>query len=354
MTLSDNLWRNYVAQLGAAMGIRDANLFKVDTGLSAADWAVLDTTGLPPKPKLGQSIAANVFARSDPMPRWAPASYERGNGFHDMYAAFLDNLKPSAAASKAQTQAKQYMMSDPPMGKTPAGPEFPAYSITPDLGDWYTNALQTLAGGQAPQLNFTVTAGSSPREGLGATLGNSQVKLGADAPGEAGVKMPFFGSVDIVAPVISGPRDFRSTAPTIIESAPELTLTYTAQALAVFSVAAGAWYNSSMLAIYWDQIKPGSPLANKPLFGEDGLLNLTVGTIIVALQRSVTISGPAAQLDSLQAVHFTPGPGQTVVGGFSFDRDPAQTTAAAGNDAFVLKDNGNIPYVIGLGTNLLG
>lgn len=357
MTVSDNLWRAYIAELSNALGIHDPSFFKIDTGLSAADWEGIDFTGLPPKPSnLGQPISGNIYGWADPMPRWAPASYERGNSFHDMYVAFLNNLTPSAAVTAALWQSSQFLMSDPTSGAAAPGRTFPAYSISPSLSVWYTGALQTIALSQKPALSFTVTASATPRKPA-AGLANARLATPHTAdPSEGGVDMPFLSFRGGAVFGVGGPSTAPKTAQIAIapQTATSLTLSYTAQALQMFNVAPDGWYNSAFPAIYGDQIAPETPLAGKPLFGPKGLLSLTVSRIVVAFGRSVTIAGSPSQIAAIQTAHGTLGSGASVIGGFTFDLDPSQTTMASGTDTFVLMDNGNIPYVIGLVTNAIG
>jgi hypothetical protein len=127
-----------------------------------------------------------------------------------------------------------------------------------------------------------------------------------------------------------------------------LSLRHTAQSLATFAVSRGGWYDSSMLAIYADQIDPNSPLAKKPLFGPDGLLNVTTANVVVALRGSVTITGSQSQIARMRTAQGGS------IGGFAFDPGPSRTAAEEGGGSFVMKDNTDTPYVIGIGVDVLG
>ena len=72
-----------------------------------------------------------------------------------------------------------------------------------------------------------------------------------------------------------------------------MTMTYTAQAIGVFTVTSGAWYDEAMIAGFYDQLSPNSAFAknHKPLFGDGGLLNLRASQIYVALRRSIVLTG---------------------------------------------------------------
>jgi hypothetical protein len=343
MSASDALWQAYVARLSAAVGI-ERQLFKIGTGLTAADWEVLDTTGLPPTPKnLGQPLPQLIFSWGDPMPLWAPANYARGHSFYSMYCRFLQSLKPSAAAREGLEQAKQYTMPDPASGRS-----FPAYTISSSLYSWHISALQTEAGNKPPMLDFTVTADTAIRDAA------PLVRLAAEPPvprgsGEGGVNMPFLRLVEpshtnrLVAGIMPGPAEKIVG----LGGAGGLSLHYTAQSLAAFTVSPGGWYDDTMLAIYADQIDPESPLANKPLFGPNGLLNATTMNVVVALRRSVTITGSRSQIAQMRTAQGGN------IGGFAFDPGLSRTAEGGGGDTFVMQDNTNTPYVIGIGVNVL-
>ena len=153
---SPSLWQQFIAELSQWAAI-DQNLFKLASGLVAADWDVLDTTGLsPPPPNLGEPVAENIHEWADPMPKWAPASYTPGYGFSDMYRAYLGALKPSPSVKKALARSMQFRMPDPKTGP------YASYTIAPSLSAWYVAALQAQAGGAQPQLDFTIASSSTP------------------------------------------------------------------------------------------------------------------------------------------------------------------------------------------------
>lgn len=362
---SPSLWKQFTAELSQYAGI-DQNLFKLASGLVAADWEVLDTTGLPPTPpNLGQPVSASIFDWADPMPTWAPASYTPGNGFSDMYRAFLGTLKPSPPVKAAIARSTQYRMPDQATGP------YAGYTIALGLWGWYVAALQAKAGGEAPQLNFTITAAATPKVAAAAGLANAALaqvrsvpsapapaRASRDArpPGSSGVGMPFLR----VDPQSPGPAIARRRAaphagigpqtPTV--SATDMSIRYQAQSLGKFFVHPGAWYDSSMLAIYNDQIMPGSALAGKDLFGEHGLLNLTTNALVVAYRRSVTLSGPSTEIARFKSA--LQGGSTVSAGGFAFH--PKSSTIASGNSntTLVIADNTNTPHVIGIGIQIMG
>jgi hypothetical protein len=103
-----------------------------------------------------------------------------------------------------------------------------------------------------------------------------------------------------------------------------------------------------MLAIYADGIDPKSPLAKKPLFGPNGLLNATTANVVVALRRSVTITASQSQIAEMRTAQGGN------IGGFAFDPGRSRSAAGGGGDRFVMQDNTDTPYVIGIGVNVLG
>jgi hypothetical protein len=332
MSASDALWQSYIAQLSAAVGI-EKRLFKVSTGLVAADWEVLDTTGLGPAPaNQGQRLSGRIYGWGDPMPRWAPAYYAVGNSFYDMYRAFLASLKRSSATDAALQRAQQYTMTDPAEGTS-----FPAYTISPSLYSWYKSALQAEAGNKPPMLDFTVAADTVMRNAAPVARLAAEPPV-SQGPGEGGVNMPFLTLLE--------PSDTNEIVG--LAGGDGLSLRYTAQSLATFAVSRGGWYDSSVLAIYADQIDLSSPLAKKPLFGPDGLLNVTTANVVVALRRSVTITCSRSQIAQMRTAQGGN------IGGFAFDPGQSRTAAEGGGGSFVMKDNTDTPYVIGIGVDVLG
>jgi len=76
--------------------------------------------------------------------------------------------------------------------------------------------------------------------------------------------------------------------------------------------------------------------------------------VVVALRRSVAITGSPTQICRIAAVHAGDGPGASVIGGFAFQPGRSRTAGADGGGTFVLQDNRDTPYVIGIGINVLG
>ncbi|MEI4235289.1 hypothetical protein [Roseovarius sp. D22-M7] len=327
---------------------------------------MLDTTGLPPTPpNLGQPVAASIFDWADPMPTWAPASYTPGNGFSDMYRAFLGALKPSPPVKAAIARSTQYRMPDQATGP------YAGYTIAPSLSAWYVAALQAETGGKAPQLDFTIRSAAGPMAAAvlpQAALAQARVTPVTAAaaptrmtghprpPGSGGVEMPFL----CIDPPTPGPAIARRLAPspggpgpqTPSVSAARMSIRYEAQSLSKFFIHPGGWYDSSMLAIYDDQIMPSSPLAKKDLFGEKGLLNLTTNALVVAYKRSVTLNGPSSEIAKFKSA--LQGGSTVSAGGFAFHPGTDSVASSNSDTTLRLADNTNTPHVIGIGIQIMG
>lgn len=131
-----------------------------------------------------------------------------------------------------------------------------------------------------------------------------------------------------------------------------MSIRYQAQSLGKFFVHTGGLYDSSMLAIYNDQIMPGSALAGKDLFGENGLLNLMTHALLVAYRRSVTLTGPPSKIATFKSA--LQGGSTVSAGGYAFQPKTASVASGGSDTTLVLADNTNTPHVIGIGIQIMG
>jgi len=220
---------------------------------------------------------------------------------------------------------------------------WPAYSITPDLNQWYVSALQTLTSDAPPAISMTITLDDSHTTDL---VTSSFLDVSAGASYDS-----FFwgGSASASYSQANAAQDYTS----LVQG---MTMTYSAQAAQLFNVSPGNWFNSSMVADFYDQISPASALANKPLFGADGVLNLRTGQLLVVFKPSVTLTSDTASIQALYATMKQNSSASFTIGGFCWS---AQASSAQGKSSFssdvtlsadgtsvTIVDNTNAPKVI--------
>lgn len=223
------------------------------------------------------------------------------------------------------------------------GTLWPAFNITPGLNDWYVSALQTLSSGAAPAISMEIKLDDSHTTGL---VTSSYLDVSASGSYDA-----FFwgGSASTSYSQSSNAQDYTS----LVQN---MSMTYTAQAAQLFSIAPGSWFNSSIIADFYDQISPTSALANKPLFGEDGILNLRAGKLLVVLKPSVTLTSDKTSIQALYSAMSQNSTSSISIGGFcwsgqanasqgasSFSND---VTMSADGTSVTITDNTNSPKVI--------
>ena len=138
----------------------------------------------------------------------------------------------------------------------------------------------------------------------------------------------------------------------------DMTMRYTAQAAQLFTVTPGNWYNSSMLSDFYDQISPNSALANKQLFGANGVLNLRTGQILVVLKPSVTLTSSQEKIKALYAQMQQNSSSSISIGGFCWSaqanhaqgasRFSSDVTMSSDGTSVTITDNTNSPKVLGI------
>ncbi len=225
------------------------------------------------------------------------------------------------------------------------GALYPAFSITSGLNDWYVSALQTLASGAAPAIDMTFTLDDSHSTGL---VTSSFLDVSAGVSYDA-----FFwgGSASASYSQSQGAQDYTS----LIQG---MTMTYKAQAAQLFSISPGTWFNSSILSDFYDQISPTSALANKPMFGDGGMLNLRSGQVLVVLKPSVTLTSDKSSMQAFYKQMSQNSSSSVSIGGFcwSAQANHAQGASSFSNDvtmsadgtSVTITDNTNSPKVLGV------
>ncbi len=225
------------------------------------------------------------------------------------------------------------------------GSIYPLYTVTPDLNAWYLSALQTLTNGSPPAININLTLDSSDSTSL-QTSSYLDVAAG-------GHYSSFFwgGSASASYSQSQGAQDYTS----LIEG---MSMTYTAQAAQLFGIVPGNWYNSSITADFYDQISPNSALANKPLFGPNGMLNLRTGQVLVVLKPSVTLTASKESMQALYRQMQQQSSSSFSIGGFcwSAGASHAQGSSSFASDvkmsadgtSITITDNTNSPKVLGI------
>jgi hypothetical protein len=244
--------------------------------------------------------------------------------------------------SGAQTQA----VLSPGAGNTltgPSGAAYPSYLVPSSLNGWYVSALQSLADGSPPAIDFTITLDDADSSGIGTNSyfgGSAAVSYGTFVWG---------GSAAASYSQSKGAQKYDALAQ-------GLKLTYKAQAAALFTFNIGTWYNSAMPSMFSDQISPGSALGNKKLFGRDGVLNLRTSQVLVVLRPSVTLTGSKQTISTLNTQFSQQSAASLSVGGFFWS---ASANASQGRSVYTadckissdgtsltLTDNTNAPKVI--------
>lgn len=233
----------------------------------------------------------------------------------------------------------------------PDGTLYPAYSITGDLNDWYVSALQTLASGAPPAISMKFTLDESNSSSL-------QTSSFLDVSGGASYDSFFWGgSASASYSQSQGAQDYTS----LVEG---MTMTYTAQAAQLFSITPGPWFKSSMISDFYDQISPNSALANKPLFGDGGVLNLRAGQILVVLKPSVTLTSNSASIQALYQQMKQNSSSSFTIGGFCWSANAnhaqgkssfsSDVSTSADGTSITITDNTNAPKVLGIVPIALG
>ena len=347
------LWKMFSLAL-AAKSVRglDVDRFKICSGLAVADWEYINYTGLPSTGIPGSKIAENIYAWGDSMPDYASAYYLPGRSLFDQYTAFLNALKVSprdeASVEAARNKLKLAEMKDS------AGNVWPAYRISPGLNDFMESSLQSVAQAKAKQIRFSLTL---PAE----CATNSFLPCDLSTP-ESNRDTPFLGIDQSASETVIARQLPASHCATLRQSISNFDkdknqlaqprIDFEAQSMQIFKVSAAPWFDSGILSGFYDQIDPASALANKALFGSDGLINIRTTQILVAIGRKVTMHLATADLDKCKRIATTPGRSLLNVGGFCFDSE--QTDIVGQDDTFILSDNTNAPYVVGVISDILG
>jgi hypothetical protein len=225
------------------------------------------------------------------------------------------------------------------------GTLYPGFSITSGLNDWYVSALQSISSGLAPAINLTITLDDSSSSSL------TQSSY-LDVSGSASYNAFFWGgSASASYSQSQGAQDYTS----LVEG---MSMTYTAQAAQLFSIAPGPWFNSSILSDFYDQISPNSALANKPLFGAGGMLNLRAGQVLVVLKPSVTLKSSKSSIQALYTQMSQNSSSSISIGGFCWSAQANQAqgsskfssdvTLSADGTSVTITDNTNSPKVLGV------
>lgn len=371
-----DLWQWFLAGFRSAGFALDAHTFKITTGLNPAQWEVYDALGLttsPPPPPKGTVLASRVFNWSDKMPKYAPTEYQPGNSFFDQYSAYVKTLKPQADSDKrnvdsalAQLADQKNTMKDPMTAQ-----QYPRYTISPGLNDFYLSALQSSVSNQ-PAINFTIpltaSTGAPSTSHVARTLKRGagtpvvqpvsvpkakaapELRRAATLVGKPNVSTSFIGGKRTTLAIKASASALRSlTARTPVQPQPGVptTVTFTVQAVQMFMVRPGPWYNSAMVSLYSSLLDPNSVLAKQPVFGEDGFLNLKTYQILVGYKRKVTITG------DLSLVGGALDPGNDFhIGGFYFGANSTATKTTSSGIAY--EDNTNLLYIMGVVVNHLG
>ena len=233
-----------------------------------------------------------------------------------------------------------------------AGDALPYYTIESGLNAWFQSVLANDSGD--PQVHFAITLNQS-KEVIDdkSSFFNTSGEFG----GGGFLEDFFFG--------VEGNASYsKSSKSTNFSSLMEnMELTYTAQGMQAFTVTPGSWYNSAIVSDFYDQIDPNSALANKPLFGPSGNLNLRSAQILVVFRPTITIKGDKASISKITSTFDEHSSWNFSVGGFFADilgaegdghgsqgKSAYSATTETSDDgtSITIKYNTNAPRVIGV------
>lgn len=378
--LTQAMWDKFVLALcetSAGRGL-DPKTVMPTSGLTNADWEVMDITGLPSNsanpPTKGALIVPALEQWANTMPEWSPNYVPSSRSFYDQYVAFLTSIQLKggnaalqqiadgyatnlanartklttdrtnmftawttfntaqnaipedsrttyaqwyqdnwAATILADTQGVQMQagLYDQAMANV-GGPDFPTintartraqlttgnsvmynnllyplYTVTPKLNDFYVEALQTLARNDPPQINKLTIKLSDDN-----SAANAQSSyLSTSAQGSYSGFL-WGGSASVAYSQSRGAQKYDS----LVQG---LEMVYSAQAARMFNITLGPWYNSAMISGFANQISPNSALANKPMTGEGGFLNIRASQLLVVFRPSVTLTGSKQTIAAL-------------------------------------------------------
>jgi len=333
-------------QIATALGVKasDAqkNLSKTQMDMITA-WGAFDTAqkNLPPSAQMtyatwyNTNYASTVVAAQNAL-KAAEANYNAalqkvGGPDYQTLSNALTKVSLAAGSGNAITDA--------------AGVLWPKYTIGAegDLNKWFLSALQN--DGKNPEVSFTIDLSQSK------TIANSSSSY-FNASASGGYSSFFWGGSASVAYQQS------KSASDYSNKIQNMKMTYTAQSLNMFTVNPGNWYDSAMVSAFNDKIDPNSALANKPLFGEKGILNLETKQVLVAFRPEVTLSGSTSEVSDVTSTFSQASQSSFSVGGWGWrasgsvnqGQDEAHATiekSASGNSV-TFKYNSNTPKVIGI------
>ena len=227
----------------------------------------------------------------------------------------------------------------------PGGNLLPRYDIgqAGSLNSWFLSVLAT--DGQHPQLTVKINLSQSKVSTSGrSSYFNATVSGGYDG---------FFwgGGGSASYSQSSKSTDYSS----LIQN---LSLTYTAQAVQMFTITPGSWFNSAIVSGFYDQIDPNSALANKTVFGENGFLNLETRQLFVVFRPTVQLTGSTSDIDRITNAFDQQSAASISLAGFFWNgsanvsqgqSDYAATTTRSTNGTSVtIKYNTNAPKVLGI------
>lgn len=221
----------------------------------------------------------------------------------------------------------------------------PNYTIIGGLNDWFLTALQSVTLGKGPEVDFTIDCSQAESHDY-----TQSSYLNTSTSG--GYGFWFWGGGG------SSSSSQSASASDYSDLAQSLKMRYTAQAITPFTVTPGGWYDAAIIKGFYDQISPNSALANKPLFGAGGLLNLRTAQIYVAFKRSITLTGSAQTMAQLKSTFQQQSHTSFSIGGFfwsgsaSVDQGSQNARAdmawSSDGNSVTITDNTNAPKVIGI------
>jgi hypothetical protein len=262
-----------------------------------------------------------------------------------------------ATISQAVNQATPLQAGNTGYAPSGGGALAPMYTISPagttwygGLNAWYQNALatagRTVTPQPAPQLQFTIDLSNTNVS----DLKQSQYYGGSSSASYSS----FFwgGSAQASYYNSSDSHDFSQVVS-------NCKLTFSAMQITAFGpVVPGGWFNSAMVSDFYDQIDPNSALANKQLFGANGVLNMRAGLVFVAYRPSVTLTGSTSSIQQVTNAFQQQAQGSVSVGGFCWSASAGfgwgqsslsqDLKVSTDGTQVTLTDNTNAPKILGI------
>jgi len=349
----EGLWYEFMKGLNQNGFNFPLETFKIDNGLRVADWQEVNYTGISNEPT-GKIYTDRLYQLCDTMPDFDSFSYLPRNSFYNQYFSFVNSIaKNPDFDDYTLKKGKADLFTD--TMEDDKGKSMPSYDINPSLDTFFKACL--LSDPNSPEIKFDISYKTAVQ----------QQRLARRAPLVAPLP-DFIKANNLTSPInektsnnnsnliVKIPRSLelqnlakkQAVEVAIPSNEVDLTFEFIAQKAQIFNINIGSWYNSSMITNYYDQVSPHSPLANKDLFGANGILNTRILSVLVLYKRSVNIKGKNTSMLSkiVDPSHLSDPSNSIDIGGFKFSGGSG-TSVNENNGTYTYKDNSNAPHIMG-------